>query len=173
MQQVYILDKKFQANEDMEALDEEELEEKRWGKRTQQLLHIINRNLVRGDACGFKDLTMRKNRKQVRGCITLYVLHVIIRERFEVQRVCFPSKESQLGPAYNELVTTSRFLCIKIIGCNVKKLQRASTCNDQFLLHLFTRCKRDPVHNGSNSHKFCFKTLDYAIWSYLVYYPCC
>ena len=57
----------LQANEDMEVLDEEELEEKRWGKRTQQLLHIINRNLVRGDACGFKDLTLRKNRKQVRG----------------------------------------------------------------------------------------------------------
>ena len=80
MQQIYFLDKKFQANEDMEALDEEELEEKRWGKRTQQLLHIINRNLVRGDACGFKDLTMRKNRKQVRGCIAYMCTPCIARD---------------------------------------------------------------------------------------------
>ena len=59
-----------------------------------------------------------------------------------------------LGPTYNELgynnhpVTRSRFLCIKIIWCNVKKL----VCNEypllmsMFLLHLFTRCKRDPVY---------------------------
>ena len=26
------------------------------------------------------------------------------------------------------------------------RLQRAPTYNEQFLLHLFTRCKRDPVY---------------------------
>ena len=42
-----------------------------------------------------------------------------------------------LGPAYNEhSATTSRFLCINIIDCNVKKF----TYNELFLLHLFTRC---------------------------------
>ncbi len=55
----------LQQDEEVPELAEEELEEKRWGKRTQQLCHIINKNIVRGDACGFKDLTARKNRKQV------------------------------------------------------------------------------------------------------------
>ena len=58
-----------------------------------------------------------------------------------------------LGPAYNEFgynehpAITSRFLCTILIDSNVKRvrLQRAPTYNEQFLLHLFTRCKRNPV----------------------------
>ena len=58
-----------------------------------------------------------------------------------------------LAPAYNEFgynehqAVTRRFLCIKITDSNVEKFGY----NDQFLLHLFTHCKRDPVYNGSHS----------------------
>ena len=51
-------------------------------------------------------------------------------------------------PAYNEFgysehpAILGRFLCIKIIDCDVKK----SGYNEQFLSHLFTRCKRDSVY---------------------------
>ena len=73
-----------------------------------------------------------------------------------------------LGSACNEfgynkhLLTTSRLLCIKTTDCNVKKfgykstrLQRvwlrwAPTYNEQFLLHFFTGCKRDPVYIHGN-----------------------
>ena len=60
-----------------------------------------------------------------------------------------------LGPTYNEFgynehsATRSRFLCIKVIDCNVKKFSyndHPLIYNEQFLLHLFTRCKRDPVY---------------------------
>ena len=58
-----------------------------------------------------------------------------------------------LGPAYNKFgyyehpPTMSRFLCIKTIDSNVKKvwLLRAPLYNEQFSLHLFARYKRDPV----------------------------
>ena len=54
------------------------------------------------------------------------------------------------GSAYNELgyneysVITSRFLCIKLFVCNIKKLwlQWAVTYSEQFLLNLFTRRKQ-------------------------------
>ena len=48
-----------------------------------------------------------------------------------------------LGSVYNEFgynehpAITSRFLCIKIIDCNVKKFA--------YNEHLFTRCKQSPV----------------------------
>ena len=54
---------------------------------------------------------------------------------------------------------TSRFLCIKIIDCTVKKFG----CNEhphieQFLLHLFrsTPCKRDPVYVFDKTCNFQF-----------------
>ena len=52
-----------------------------------------------------------------------------------------------LGPAYKEFgynehpATMSRFHCIKIIDCNLKKFGY----NEQFFLHLFTRSKCNPV----------------------------
>ena len=58
-----------------------------------------------------------------------------------------------LGPAYNEFghnehpAETSRFLCINIIDCSVKKFgyNEHPLTTKQFLLHHFTRCKREPV----------------------------
>ena len=55
-----------------------------------------------------------------------------------------------LGPVYNEFSYNEQpasFVCIKIIECSVKgSVKRAPTYNQQFLLYLFTRCKRDPVY---------------------------
>lgn len=44
---------------------EEELEERRWGKRTHQMLHILTRTLENVHIASFKDLVARNNRKQV------------------------------------------------------------------------------------------------------------
>ena len=57
-------------------------------------------------------------------------------------------KQFTLGPGYNEdgyneyPATTSILFCIKIIDCNIKKLfQQAPTYDENFLLHLYTRCR--------------------------------
>ena len=56
-------------------------------------------------------------------------------------RICTGSAFSEFG--YNERpAITNRSLCMKIIGCNVKRFGY----NEHFLLHLFTCCKRDPVY---------------------------
>lgn len=48
------------------AVDDEEQEEKRWNKRTQQLSYTLNRSFERGDATvAFSELIVRNNRKQV------------------------------------------------------------------------------------------------------------
>ena len=63
---------------------------------------------------------------------------------------CTASNSFTMGPAYKKFgysehpAITSIFLCINIIDCNVKKFAY------KFLLHLFTRCRRDPVY--INSH---------------------
>ena len=65
-----------------------------------------------------------------------------------------------LGPTYNEfgykehLATTSRFLYIKKIDCNVEKFSynEQPTFNEQFLLHHFTR-KWDPVQFHSQTRE--------------------
>ena len=62
---------------------------------------------------------------------------------------------STLDPTHNEsgyneyLAIKSRFLCIKLIDCNLKKLgyNEHPLITSRFLLHLFTRCKRVPVYN--------------------------
>jgi cohesin complex subunit SCC1 len=43
----------------------EEMEERRWNKRSQQMIHIIERQLQRTEQASFKDLISRNNRKQV------------------------------------------------------------------------------------------------------------
>ena len=48
------------------AVDDEEQEEKRWNKRTQQMSYILNRSFTRGESTvGFNELVERNNRKQV------------------------------------------------------------------------------------------------------------
>ena len=57
--------------------------------------------------------------------------------------------QSTLDPAYNEhLVITSKFLCIKIIDCNVKKFSynKHPLLTSSFFCIFFTRCKRDPMY---------------------------
>ena len=46
------------------------------------------------------------------------------------------------------------FLFIKIIDWNIR-LQRAPTYNEQFFLHLFTRCKHDSVHCAGSLWEYC------------------
>ena len=59
-----------------------------------------------------------------------------------------------LGPAYNEYpALSSRYLCIKIIDCNVKKFSRNEhPLVTKALLHRFTRCKY-PVYIEKKSSK--------------------
>ena len=71
----------------------------------------------------------------------------------DIATFCLNFEHFALGPVHNELgcnkdpTKTDIFLYIKITACNVKKqLQQASTYNEQFILHLFTRCKRDLVY---------------------------
>jgi len=46
-------------------VDAEELEEKRWSRRTQQMMHVINKNLKSNSTASFVEMTARNNRKQV------------------------------------------------------------------------------------------------------------
>ena len=65
-----------------------------------------------------------------------------------------------LGPSYNQFcygehpAITNIFLCIKIIDCKVKKFgyNENPFIMSCFLLHLFTRCKRDPVYISDKRH---------------------
>jgi cohesin complex subunit SCC1 len=49
----------------VDAADAEELEEKRWTRRTQQMMHVINKHLNVQPTASFKEMTIRNNRKQV------------------------------------------------------------------------------------------------------------
>lgn len=49
----------------VEGEEGEDMEEKRWTKRTQQMMHILDRHLQRTATASFKELTSRNNRKQV------------------------------------------------------------------------------------------------------------
>jgi len=50
---------------DGSEVGEEEREERRWGKRTQQMMHILTRQLQNMNTASFKELVSRNNRKQV------------------------------------------------------------------------------------------------------------
>ena len=47
------------------AVDAEDMEEKRWSRRTQQMMHVINKHLKAQAFASFKEITARNNRKQV------------------------------------------------------------------------------------------------------------
>ena len=71
----------------------------------------------------------------------------------------------KLGSAYNEfahnehLAYTSRFLCIKIIDCNVTKFgYKEQAVSFAF----FTHCKRDPVYRDSISLSIHFRKTFYG-----------
>ena len=55
------------------------------------------------------------------------------------------------GPAYNEFgynehrIERTDCFCIKIIDSNVKRFGY-NICNEKILLHLFAKCKQDPVY---------------------------
>ena len=49
----------------IEGEGEEEAEERRWNKRSQQMLHVLNRVLQRQPTVGFKEMAAHNNRKQV------------------------------------------------------------------------------------------------------------
>ena len=75
-----LLLKLFQA----EQIDHE-YEEKRWSKRTQQLIHIFDRTLQFGGGASFKESISRNNRKQVAS--KFYTLLVLKKQQaIEVQQ---------------------------------------------------------------------------------------
>lgn len=58
-------DNKIKILLQVEGEAEEEAEERRWNKRSQQMLHSLSRVLARHDSIGFKDLIAHGNRKHV------------------------------------------------------------------------------------------------------------
>ena len=49
----------------VDAAEAEEMEEKRWTRRTQQMMHVINKHLRRDPTASFREMTASNNRKQV------------------------------------------------------------------------------------------------------------
>ena len=76
----------LQNGEPQTAEDAEEQEERRWNKRTQYMMHLINRAMVQtGTAASFAEICARNNRKQVAS--KFYALLVLKKQQaVEVQQ---------------------------------------------------------------------------------------
>lgn len=93
-----------QAEQDLEeAEDGEDADERRWTKRTQQLLHILSRHFDEGESASFSQVVARNNRKQVAS--KFYTLLVLKKHKaIEVaQTEAYGDIIIDKGPQYGEV----------------------------------------------------------------------